>query len=177
MFRIFQFFILMTEAILCFCDANIFTYHLRHKLKKRIQLHWILQAVAGCSITASFVIIIMNKIRLDKDHFTSDHGKVGLTAIVCAAVSIVGGIPTLYSFQLRHWAPPMNLKIGHASLAMCTYVLGLAAIILGLYSPWFLENATYETIAGCIVVIVVAAALAIAMPLIKTVRRVRRLAA
>lgn len=166
----------MTEAILCFCDTNIFTHHLQHQLKKRVQLHWILQALAGCSITASFVIIILNKISLDKDHFTSDHGKVGLTAIVCAGVSIFGGIPTLYSFQLRHLAPPMFLKIGHATLAMCTYILGLATIILGLYSPWFLENATYETIAGCIVVIVTAGGLTIVPPLIKTVGRVRRLA-
>lgn len=164
----------MTEAVLTFCESNVPTLWLN--TKQRTLAHWVMQAIAGCSITAAFVIIILNKIRLGKDHFTSNHGIVGLTTIVCAGVSMIGGVATLYSFRLRHIVPPMPSKIGHALLSVCTYVLAMTTIILGLYSPWFLEENTSYTIVGvCIAMIVFVAGYTVVSPLKKTFGRIRRL--
>lgn len=169
----FQFFVLMTQAVLTFCENNVPTFWLN--TKQRTLAHWVLQAIAACSITAAFVIIILNKIRLGKDHFTSNHGIVGLTTIVCTIVSTIGGLATLYSFRLRNMVPPINLKIGHALFSVCTYVLAMTTIILGLYSSWFLEENTSYTIVGiCIAMIVFVAGYTVVSPLLKTARRIRR---
>lgn len=161
----------MTEAILTFADSNLPTTGLN--LKSRKLVHWILHALAGCCITAAFVIIILNKNRLGKDHFTTNHGIVGLTAIVCGAVSIIGGVFTYYGFELRRYIKPIQLKIMHSLFGLCGYILTIATIILGLYSPWFLENVSYEIVGICIAVIVMVAVYVVLQPLIRVCSRVR----
>lgn len=142
----------MTEAMLTFNPVNLPTRELSYR--SRVFIHWLLQAVSTCAITASFTIIILNKIRLGKHHFTSNHGKVGLTAIVLTGVSIVFGVLSKFSYQFRHYLRPLNIKMIHSALAICCYVLGLASIALGLLSPWFLENVSYNWIYGLIGVVV-----------------------
>lgn len=122
--------------------------------RSRVFLHWILQAVATCAITASFVIIILNKIRLGKNHFTSNHGIVGLTTIILMGISVVIGVLSKYSYLFRHYLRPLNVKMIHSALAMCCYILALTTISLGLLSPWFLENVSYSWIYGLIGVVV-----------------------
>jgi len=146
------FLVLMTEAILSFNPINLPTRELSYK--SRVFLHWILQAVSTCAITASFTIIILNKISIGKNHFTSNHGKVGLTTIILTGISVTFGILAKYSYQFRHYLRPLNMKMIHSVLAICCYILALTTISLGLLSPWFLENVSYSWIYGLIAVVV-----------------------
>lgn len=142
----------MTEAMLCFEPINIPTRELSYK--SRVFLHWILQIVSTCAITASFAIIILNKIRLGKNHFTSNHGITGLTTVILAGISVGFGVLAKYSFRFRHYLRPVNMKMIHSAIAICCYVLALTTISLGLLSPWFLENVTYSWIYGLIGVVI-----------------------
>lgn len=142
----------MTEAMLTFNPINLPTRELSYK--SRVFVHWILQIVSTCAITSAFTIIIINKIRLGKHHFTSNHGIVGLTTIILTGISVGFGITAKYSYQFRHYVRPLNIKMIHSTLAMCGYILSLATISLGLLSPWFLENVSYSWIYGLIGVVV-----------------------
>ncbi|KAJ6646071.1 putative transmembrane reductase [Pseudolycoriella hygida] len=145
------FLVLMTEAMLTFNPINLPTRELGYR--SRVFVHWVLQVVSTCAITASFVIIILNKIHLGKNHFTSNHGKVGLTTIIMSGVSVGFGILAKFSYQFRHYLP-LNMKMIHSVLAICCYILAIAAISLGLLTPWFLENVSYPWIYGLIGVVV-----------------------
>lgn len=142
----------MTEAMLTFNLINIPTRELNYRA--RVFAHWMLQAVATCTITASFTIIILNKIRLGKNHFTTNHGIVGLTTVILTGVSVGFGVLSQYSYQFRHYLRPLNMKMIHSALAVCCYILGLATIALGLLTPWFLENVSYGWIYRLISVVV-----------------------
>lgn len=157
------FLVLMTEAMLTFNLINIPTRELNYR--SRVLVHWILQAVSTCAITASFVIIMLNKNRLGKHHFTSNHGIVGLTAICLTGLSVVLGVLSKFSYQFRHYLRPLNMKMFHSALAICCYVLAMTAISLGLLSPWFLENVSYRWIYALIAVVVYIAQYTLLKPL------------
>lgn len=142
----------MSEAILTFNPINLPTRELSYR--SRVFLHWILQTVSTCAITAAFTIIILNKIRIGKHHFTTNHGIVGLTTIILTGISVVLGVLSKFSYQFRHYLRPLNMKMIHSALAICCYILALATISLGLLTPWFLENVSYSWIYGLICVVI-----------------------
>jgi cytochrome b-561 domain containing protein 2 len=125
----------MTHAVLTMSDNNYFTNNLEYK--SRVYVHWVLQALAGVLITVAFTCIFANKWRAGKSHFQSTHSLVGLTTVCLTLVAIVGGVFTKYSFRLRTIVRPVYMKIGHAALGSVTYMLAVAALILGIYSKWF----------------------------------------
>lgn len=142
----------MTEAMLTFNPINLPTRELDYR--SRVFVHWVLQVVSTCAITASFTIIVLNKISIGKNHFTTNHGIVGLTTIILTGISVVFGVVSKFSYQFRHYLRPLNMKMIHSALAICCYILGLTTISLGLLSPWFLENVSYGWIYGLIGVVV-----------------------
>lgn len=160
----------MTEAILTFTSSNISSHGI--KLKKRKLIHWAIQVLAGCSITAAFVIIIMNNNRSNRDHFTSDHGIAGLTTIICTVASMFGGVATLYAYELQ-CMHPILLKILHAFFGTCAYILAIATIILGLNSEVFQGNVSNDALGGCIAAVVLVAVYTIVHPLVKVYGRVK----
>lgn len=160
----------MTEAILTFNPINLPTRELGYR--SRMFVHWVLQVVSTCAITASFTIIILNKIRLGKNHFTSNHGIIGLTTIILTGISVALGILSKFSYQFRHHLRPLNMKMIHSALAVCCYILALTTIALGLLSPWFLENVSYNWIYGLISVVVYIGQYALLKPLLTLSKKV-----
>lgn len=165
----------MTEAILCFVEPNVLTRGL--SFRRRRQLHWILQAIGSCSIAIAFTVVLLNKNRIGKPHFATNHGIVGLTAVICAAVSLLGGLLALYSYELQNalGIRPVLIKLSHSLFSMCSYILGITAIILGLYSPFFKENADQPTTVFCFVLVASVGVYVIAFPLWKAVSRLKQL--
>lgn len=135
-----QFFICMTEAILCFSNENIFTRNFNHK--ERVTLHWILQTAGGCLIAAAFAVIIASKNSKGKPHFSTWHGIVGLVAIVATAVAIFGGVVAKYSFPLRQIIRPVTVKVLHSLLGIVVYILMIFTVLLGVYSNWFKRHSS-----------------------------------
>lgn len=165
----------MTEAILCFVDTNIPTLGLSFPMRRKI--HWILQIIGSCSITIAFTVVILNKNRIGKPHFATNHGIVGLTAIVCAGVSLLGGVLALWSFELRNVLQmrPVFLKLAHTVFSVCSYILAIATIVLGLYSPFFNEVADPTTTIVCFVLVVLVGVYVVSVPLWKSARRIGQL--
>lgn len=163
----------MTEAICCFIEPNIPTLGLGAGRRK--QLHWILQAIGGCSITVAFVVIVLNKRRLGKEHFTSWHGLIGLLATIAAGVGLLGGVVALYGVQWRSWlrVRPAVVRLAHAVVGVLAYGLGVAAVALGLQSSWFGEHADAGTRAACVVLAVAVGVYAAVMPVWRAYGRVR----
>lgn len=153
----------MTEAMLTFNVINLPTRELNYAA--RVYVHWMLQALATCAITASFTIIVLNKIQIGKHHFTSNHGIVGLTTVILTFISVGFGVLSYYSYQFRHYLRPLNMKMIHSALAMCCYILALTTISLGLLSSWFLENVSYSWIYGLICVVLYIGLSALLKPL------------
>lgn len=160
----------MTEAMLAFNPINLPTRELGYR--SRVFVHWILQAVSTCAITASFTIIILNKIQIGKHHFTTNHGIVGLTAIILTGISVGFGVLSKFSYQFRHYLRPLNMKMIHSALAICCYILSIATISLGLISPWFLENVSYSWAYGLIGVVVYVGQYALLKPFLTLGKKV-----
>lgn len=160
----------MTEAMLTFNPKNLPTRELSYR--SRVFVHWVLQVVSTCAITASFTIIILNKIRIGKNHFTSNHGIVGLSTVILTSISVVFGALSKFSYQFRHHLQPLNMKMIHSALAICCYCLALATISLGLLSPWFLENVSYSWIYGLIGVVIYIGQYTLLKPLLTLSKKV-----
>lgn len=137
----------MTEAILCFANENILTYFLSHK--ERVTLHWVLQVIGSCFISAAFAVIIASKNSKGKPHFATWHGIFGLIAVIGAALAIVGGIVARYSFPLRQIIRPVIVKVLHSLLGVIVYVLMIFSVLLGVYSSWFKRNSSFTGLIVC----------------------------
>lgn len=137
----------MTEAILCFVNENILTYYLSHK--ERVTLHWILQVIGSCFISAGFAVILASKYSKGKPHFATWHGIFGLIAIISAALAILGGIVARYSFSLRQFIRPVIVKVLHSVLGVVVYILMIFTVFLGVYSGWFKRNSNITGLIVC----------------------------
>lgn len=125
----------MTEALLTFSGTSILSERLNHKSK--ITLHWILQTIAVVCSTAGFVIIIIHKNDHHKLHFQSIHGIIGLIATILFLLSSFGGIFAKYAMRFKHMMRPINVKLIHTIAGVVAYILGMYAILLGLFTGWF----------------------------------------
>lgn len=120
---------------MCFMNENIFTHRLDHK--GRVRVHWVLQVIAAVLTMAGFVAVVVVKFEFDKPHFKTNHGLYGLIAIICTAVTMGGGVWTLYSYQLRGYLRPVHAKILHSAVALINYLLMMVTVLLGFYSNWY----------------------------------------
>ncbi|XP_055594486.1 probable transmembrane reductase CYB561D1 [Uranotaenia lowii] len=163
--------ILMSQAVLTLSGANILTYKKHHKT--RVFIHWLLQALAGILITVAFVCIVLNKIRMDKPHFQTWHGLLGLITVILTLASIGGGVFTKYGFQLRHLMRPIYSKIVHGIAGTITYVMGSVTIGFGIYSRWFQEDNDSQTRLALLLGLIAVSLYIIINPIAATISRTK----
>lgn len=135
-----QFFVCMTEAILCFSNENIFTRYLNHK--ERMTFHWILQIVGSCLLTVAFTVIVLSKNTKNKPHFATWHGIIGLVATIGVALAMFGGVIAKYSFPIRKIIRPVTVKVIHSIFGCIVYGLMIFTVLLGVYSNWFKRHSS-----------------------------------
>lgn len=115
---------------------NILSKYINHQWK--IRLHWFIQIAAVALTIAAFVVVFINKNRNNRDHFTSYHGKFGLTAVVFSIVSVLGGSLALYSTALRKRIKPSINKALHILGGILSYGFGIVTFLFAVYeSHWF----------------------------------------
>lgn len=101
-------------------------------------MHWFIQIVAVALTIAAFVVAVINKNRNNRDHFTSYHGKFGLTAVVFSVLSVLGGSLALYSTAFRTYIKPSVNKALHIFGGILAYGFGIVAFLFAVYeSHWF----------------------------------------
>ncbi|XP_028177343.1 cytochrome b561 domain-containing protein 2 [Ostrinia furnacalis] len=145
---------LMTTAVNAITPGDLATEWMPIRL--RSARHWVLQAIGGIIITIGFLVILIHKIKIDKPHFTSLHGKFGLASLIFMMATMLGGIGALYSLKLKYYLAPIYTKVLHASIGLVTFTLGIVTICLGLFSDWWMKvgDNISKYVALCLVLLV-----------------------
>ncbi|XP_055851026.1 transmembrane reductase CYB561D2-like [Episyrphus balteatus] len=123
---------LMAEGLMTHYNGN--TFLLSYKRKSRTTIHWILQALGGAIGIAGGVIEMC---RMDV-HFVTIHGKLGFSAIILCAVSMISGLSALFPRWLRKIISPLLNKTVHNVLGVGTFAIALVAQYYG-YQSWSFE--------------------------------------
>ncbi|XP_017891181.1 cytochrome b561 domain-containing protein 2-like isoform X2 [Ceratina calcarata] len=103
----------------------------------RTTMHWILHAVGLSLMLVGFIIIVVNKVNYNKQHFASPHSILGLVSIILALLTAAFGIVTNNSRWLYPRFRPVMLKIVHAFGGITVMILLLATLLTGTYTRWW----------------------------------------
>lgn len=161
----------MSESIMCFSNENIFTHRLDHK--GRVRAHWVLQVITAILTMAGFVVAVVHKFKLDKHHFKTNHALYGLIAVIGTALTMAGGVWTLYSYQLRGYLRPVHAKILHSAVALINYFLITVTVLMGFYSNWYGKHGSTVMLYICFVMVLFVAQYVMYRPILTLARRVR----
>lgn len=161
----------MTESMLCFSNANLFTHQLDYKTK--VYVHWVLQVLAAICTLIGFIVVVTHKFQLDKNHFHTNHAIYGLIAIIGSALTMGGGVLAKNSYQLRHIMRPVNWKIMHSIFALINYFMVTMTVILGFYSSWFGKHGSVTSFYICFVLIIFVTQYVIYTPLLTLCNRLK----
>lgn len=125
----------MMEAVFAISGEG----YLSSKLSRgnRVTLHWILNASGLALMIIGFIIIIVNKNNIGKDHFVTSHAKLGLSSIIIALIVGTLGIVANNTRWLYPRVRPVLVKVTHAFGGIAITVLLLATIINGTYKASF----------------------------------------
>ncbi|CAI5463434.1 unnamed protein product [Closterium sp. Yama58-4] len=138
-------------VVLVFCDGSLFGYHPAAlalgfvflmgegviaaavgKGRQRplwINIHALLQGLAGAAIAAGTTAIYLNKNRLGKPHFTTLHSQLGLAALVLSAGIAAGGAVVKY---LPAGGVVETMRRAHKQFGAVAFFLGVAVCVNGL---------------------------------------------
>lgn len=125
----------MTSAINAITPGDLATEWMPIRL--RSARHWVIQLFTGIVVLIGFLVILSNKIILEKPHFQTLHSKFGLASFIFMITTMLGGLGALYSLKLKQYLAPIYIKLLHASVGLSTFCLGIITILLGLYSQWW----------------------------------------
>lgn len=127
--------VVMTSAINAVTPGDLATEWMPMRL--RSARHWVLQLVGGSIVLAGFIVIVINKIIHNDNHFVTLHAKFGLASFIFMLIAKSGGLGALYSLKLKQYLAPLYIKLIHASVGLLTFILGIITILLGLFSNWW----------------------------------------
>lgn len=160
---LFQWILFLTQGILSLLVENSVTKYVSHKNK--VRLHWILQVTASLCVYSGFLIVFINKIIKNKDHFSTWHAKFGLFTILCIFLTSLGGVLALYNVKMKQFIKPILNKTCHAIFGVNTFIFGNLTIMLGFYSHWFVERTHFYVQIVCIVATFLIAAWTVLKPI------------
>ncbi|XP_066950209.1 transmembrane reductase CYB561D2 [Macrobrachium rosenbergii] len=129
----------MTEAIFIFTKYGLASGSLR---STRVTAHWIVIGIAALCHFIGYAVIYYNKEINNKPHNTSWHGFLGLIASVLFWIQLSVGIFAKYPQLLKNVMPLKRLRASHALFGMLIFISGMGAMILALWSTWFVSNAS-----------------------------------
>ncbi|XP_059474837.1 transmembrane reductase CYB561D2 [Neocloeon triangulifer] len=136
-----KYFIFMTEGFLIFLPQSLLTKGWNRP--SLVKLHWLLQVLGFCCIALGLIAVVTIKIIKGNPHFSFPHSITGLVAIIMAACTGIGG----YVSRLKpHPKGPSlaQIKLGHVFFGMASYVVGVAALVLGYFTSYFGKLVDYE---------------------------------
>ena len=110
-----------------------------------------LQLSAVAFAIAGFVIIVVNKVQNDRDHFTTWHGCFGLITVIYVVIQASCGVFLLYPQIAKKWNwKLMQLKVYHATFGLLGYTLVCGTIALALFSSFITSTVTGLAWAFCL---------------------------
>lgn len=112
----------MTQSILAFYSENLWSKELARPSQRTF--HWILQATGSTATIIGMIIEFVNRSQRSKEHFSSPHSIIGLTAGICTMIGMLNGVSTHWSGELRRYVNPVYLKLAHNLNGITAFVLG-----------------------------------------------------
>ncbi|XP_022913824.1 uncharacterized protein [Onthophagus taurus] len=142
----------LAESLILFAGDNVWSQDLEKK--SRYWIHGVLIAIGTvCIITG--ISIEINRTKLT-GHFESDHGIIGLMALIFLSLSLILGLLGAFSNTFSGYIRPVILKFTHNLIGIITYTFCIAALCLGYYTDPYkqLTSSTTRnsaTVAACII--------------------------
>ncbi|CAG9821233.1 unnamed protein product [Phaedon cochleariae] len=127
---VFGFALCMAEGVQIFRKESIVTVG-NNRLDKAMA-HLIVMCVAFLSITIGISLKISEKSDLNREHFNSTHGILGLSSWIIAFVTALGGVIVKNSDRLNIGRPSL-FKFVHILFGVSAYVLGIVSLGYGLH--------------------------------------------
>ncbi|XP_015607715.1 cytochrome b561 domain-containing protein 2 [Cephus cinctus] len=162
---------LIMEAILSVSGEPTITSRLTRT--RRIDLHWLLNVLGLSCIVAGFSIVFINKENYNRNHITTPHAKLGLSAIIIAIIVCIGGILAKNTRWVYPTVRPLFIKVCHVCLGIIAAILLLATVINGTYKSFWPGTDLGRNLVFASFVI--GGFLVLIKPLLLTVRRGRSL--
>lgn len=163
--------LLMAEAVLGISGER--SLATRISRAGRIRMHWVLHFLGLTLLVIGFGVIVANKIRNGSPHFTSDHGRLGLSTFIISLIVALGGVMTLYSGLLSQSVSLATTKLVHGCGGVICMILLLATLITGLYRAWWPGSSTGRGLA--VAAYVIGGIIVLARPLYTSLIRIRGL--
>ncbi|CAL8108432.1 unnamed protein product [Calicophoron daubneyi] len=143
---------------------------------QKMKWHWMIHSMAVLLLFVGVSAVYVSKAKMNKPHYTTWHGLLGLFTVIIALLQALGG----FGFYCNTW--PFRRRISysrssklHAFNGVLFVLLATAAVVLGLYSNWFdwkLSNMAGNGFKGTLVmmytVVICSAALRILMQVLHT---------
>lgn len=118
----------MAQAILTFYPENVWSKKFTRNQKRT--LHWMLQVIGSMAAIIGMITEYVGREQKGKSHFKSTHALFGLSAGILALISLMGGISTLWSIELKKYARPIHIKLTHISFGIGTFGLGELSLLM-----------------------------------------------
>lgn len=134
-----QYQVLMAEGILTLYSANTWTRMTTKKTKTT--LHWLMQVAGSALAITGNVIEIRAK---EQNHFVSIHAKLGLVSFVFLVVSMLNGVLSLFSVDLKRFVKPVYNKLFHSTMSVVCFVTGMVSLIYG-YETGFIQRSLLKS--------------------------------
>lgn len=119
--------------------------------KNKILVHRVLSILGVTCAWLAFMAIYQNKNNNNKQHFKTWHGLVGFSALLYMTAQSCGGNLLIYTSILNKtgikWK---DMKMYHATSGFALYVLICGAMVLGMFSNWFIKNVTGTSWYACL---------------------------
>lgn len=109
----------------------------KYSRRNRTTIHWILNTLGISLIACGFIIVFINKVNLDKPHFATTHGILGLTTIILVCLVALFGIVANNTQWLYPKVRPVILKVAHAFGGIAITILLLVTLSNGTYRHWW----------------------------------------
>lgn len=168
---------LMSEGILALSKESILRKKFKISGSLKIFLHWTSLTAAAVLIGIGFLIITINKNRLNKYHYTSWHGLLGLIGVIAYLPPCINGVATLYGKDLKAYLNPKIVKLVHVVTGTLCFACGGISLILSVYTKWFARrtNSNLFIFLLGLVVTVFPVVWVVQRPLIKSVRNIAKM--
>lgn len=127
--------LLITEAVFSISGEAYIASKLARR--NRVTIHWVLHTIGLALIGIGFVIIIVNKVNMNKSHFATPHSQLGLVTIVLSVLTAAFGILAKNTVWVYPRVRPILIKVAHACGGIGITILLLATLITGTYTKWW----------------------------------------
>nr|XP_053608732.1 uncharacterized protein LOC128674275 [Plodia interpunctella] len=138
--------LLMAEGILSLCPDNGWSSFMTLRDKKRA--HWILQVLGSALAIIGTVMEITQK----KVHFKSLHAQFGLVAMIFTILSLINGLTSLYTYELRKFISPRLSKITHSVFGSIAFLTSSISLCYAFNMRWFRNWVALDELAVTLIV-------------------------